>query len=535
MVTWAKGVAKLTPQVIQALEDHHVNGQALLSISEAELESKLGLDSCPARQFVWDWIQVARHGNLVDDFAVAVDLHEKEIEGLASLDAHHVDPVVISVLKTSTQPVLKQIVEDNAFAWSLVGDTMDQQLYEDREYAREQQAVYDQQLAQLESDRQLALSLSGKADPAKRITPQRSQVSTPVATTFEVIVGVDKGVTLSEGREKRGEKRSNPPDVRKDKMAVTVTESKGEVTPFMTSYEITNCDACFQKNMEGFVFACGHASCRSCLRTLFLTALGDSSLLPLQCCELPLDMNVVDDLLKPQDAETLRNRLNEMSAKDKMFCPSCGAFSNLDLVDKSLSAEMPCHGCGVLLCVICKTRSHSRITCEVNQRIGDDDDKEVLNLAKSKGWKQCPNCNILIELSIGCNHMKCENCKHLFCFKCLRNWQQGSNLCSSGRCDLWDETNLIQAGEARVRAEELARRIQFQPEQRRERQDQHMRALRSNETCRHRWVRRDGLRGTCERCAYDLWCYGMVCQSDCKNTVCYTCAHHRIPLVGWHR
>ncbi len=60
-----------------------------------------------------------------------------------------------------------------------------------------------------------------------------------------------------------------------------------------------------------------------------------------------------------------------------------------------------------------------------------------------------------------------------------------------------------------------------------------MLALQENEGCNHQWVRRRGYLGNCERCDYELNCYGMRCVSDCESTVCYTYANFRIPRRGW--
>lgn len=520
VLMWARDVAKQPQPIIDALAHNEIDGAALLSISEEEIQSKLGVESEAAGQFFWDALQDVRYRLMMADFAVAVDLNEKEIANLSAPDAHHLDNTVLDVLKTCTQPVLQQILDDNAFAWNLQGSAAEKQFYDDRAYALEQQERHDQQCKQSVSDRQFALSLSGNPGQPNVAVLQRTEVPRLFKKCIDVCI-----------EEKINVAKALKPDIVPDYDQTGTEEHKEEVDE--TGNFILACHVCFEERIEGFVLPCQHTNCRQCLRQLFRTAIGDSSLLPLRCCDLPIDMNIVDYLLKPREAATLKNRVAEISAQEKLYCPGCGVFTNLDLVDTSESTNMQCHGCGITLCVVCKTVHHPTVSCETNKRMNTEADKEFLEYAEQQGWKHCPQCNFTIELTSGCNHMTCDSCTHSFCFKCTRPWDKKSGLCSSGTCARWDEENLIVAGEARVRAEEVFQGLVFQPEQRRERQDLHIRALLTNETCTHRWRRQDGYLGECERCGYGLYMYGMVCRSDCGTTVCYTCAHHRISATGW--
>jgi IBR domain, a half RING-finger domain/Zinc finger, C3HC4 type (RING finger) len=520
VLTWAQDVAKLPQPVIDALARNEIDGHALLSITEAEVQSKLGVESEAARGFVWDALQDVRYRVMIADFAVAVDLNEKEIANLSAPDGHHLDHKVLDVLTTSIQPVLQQILDDNAFAWSLQGSVAEKQFYDDRAYALKQQELHDQQCNQSVSDHQFAMSLSRNPGLPNVAEPQRTEVPRLFKKCIDVCI--DEKINVA---------RALRPDNVRENNQIGFEERKEEVDG--TGNFILACHVCFEERIEGFTLPCQHANCRQCLRQLFRTALGDSSLLPLRCCELPIDMNIVDYLLKPREATTLKNRVIEISAHEKLYCPGCGVFTNLDLVDTSESTEMQCHGCGITLCVVCKTVHHPMVSCETNKSIDVEADRDFKEFANQQGWKHCPQCNITIEFISGCNHMTCESCSHHFCFKCLEPWDRPSGFCSSGTCERWDEGNLVVAGEARVRAEEVAQGLVFQPEQRLARQDRHIRALLTNEICTHIWRRQEGYHGECERCGYGLYMYGMVCRSDCGTSVCYTCAHHRIPSTGW--
>ena len=293
---------------------------------------------------------------------------------------------------------------------------------------------------------------------------------------------------------------------------------------------VDRCDVCLEDEIHGFALACDHSMCIGCSREIFFAAVRDVSLLPLRCCEVPIDMNICRHLLPAKDVQTIMSRMAERDANNKMYCPVCNKFINLDLVDVQESTELMCV-CETVICISCKTASHPMFTCAENEAVIAGDDALLLERAREEGWKQCPACNVMIELTHGCNHITCRNCDQQFCFSCLSPW--GDDQCSSGRCAVWDEDRLFAAGEARVEAEENALQRARPAVAREERVRRAMHALRENEGCDHQWVRRYGYLGNCERCNYDLPCYGMRCESDCESTVCYTCAHFRIPARGW--
>ena len=259
----------------------------------------------------------------------------------------------------------------------------------------------------------------------------------------------------------------------------------------------------------------------------------DSKLLPLRCCEIPIDMNIANDLLKRDEAKLILRRVEEKEASNKMYCPSCSSFINLDLIDSSTSLELVC-GCGTVICTACKTESHPGLTCRQNQATKSGSDELVLQLSREQGWKQCPKCSVLIELRSGCNHMTCASCSHQFCYRCLRDWNNEQAQCSSGTCELWEEDQLIEAGEARVQQQEAALGGGRLPDLvRREVFRRAIVGLQANETCNHHWIRNNGYKGDCPNCGFTMRAYGMHCTSNCGSTVCYTCARHRIPNRGW--
>ncbi|KAB8303626.1 hypothetical protein EYC80_005022 [Monilinia laxa] len=58
---------------------------------------------------------------------------------------------------------------------------------------------------------------------------------------------------------------------------------------------------------------------------------------------------------------------------------------------------------------------------EVEAKKAGVDEEASLNTIRQT-TKTCPGCSWPIEKNEGCDHMKCINCRHSFCFECLQNY-----------------------------------------------------------------------------------------------------------------
>lgn len=555
---WAKNL-KLSDETIAKLAENEIDGPTLVTLTKEELRSELGIRSLPARRYLWEWIQNLKAEQVASDFSAALMVHENEIKLLAFSDStpdeasggSKIDATIVCELQNDAARQ-RQIIDDHIFAHRMQRSmTLGQQVYDDAEAARQEQQRLDQLLIQSEYDREIARSM----DSGNQSGFAFRETTTSVPTLFALCVQscVQNHVNVAEAfstyaitpitynldEQLPEESTSDVADKLKCEKN-SMSESKtGKLKREESSdterdaYLLERCNVCYEENIPGYVLACGHSQCVDCMRRLFRAALRDISLLPLQCCEIPIDMNCASSLLKSDELGRIQLCMEEMEASKKMYCTSCGAFFNLDLLDASHgSNDLACQ-CGTLLCITCESAAHPGLTCDQNKAALTGSDETLWELSRLKGWKQCPKCAVMIELRYGCNHMTCRFCRHEFCFRCLSAWEASRSSCSSGRCELWDEDRLIEAGEARVRAEEDIRGEALPEPVRQIRLQQAYAGLRANERCNHEWRRREGYHGVCENCSFEMFAYGMVCASNCGSTVCYTCAHHRIPQRGW--
>ncbi|KAL7546994.1 hypothetical protein ACHAWF_010310 [Thalassiosira exigua] len=537
---WARQVG-LSDATIAIIQENEIDGPTLVTLEKDELRSELGITSLPSRRYLWDLILTLRSHQGSSDRTKAIDVFEEEIDTLSSKDyadasaggkAGTDERVVIQLRSDAAEQ--RQIISDHIMALRLQA-TWGQQTYEDAELARCEEERLRQLAVQSEFDRRYAQTLDGgRRGRHVENEENKNEIASLFGLSIQACVSnkVNVAEALANGDIKVIPRLQDIQEINEAEDAVEIEEmNSAEKRKVLNSLPFINqCNICLEEFKQGFSLACEHSMCINCTRDLFLAAVRDSSLLPLRCCEVPIDMNICRHLLLPEDVHTLTSRMTELEATNKMYCPNCNKFINLDLIDAQESTELLCV-CSTALCISCKSTAHPRFSCAENRAISSGDDDLLLEMSQRAGWKQCPGCNTMIELAHGCNHMTCATCRYEFCYKCLSPW--GGGQCSSGNCEVWDEDRLLAAGEARVEAEENARRRPMPAVVREERVQQAMRALRENEGCDHEWVRRNGYLGNCERCGYDLPCYGMICVSDCQSTVCYTCANFRIPRTGW--
>jgi ariadne-1 len=91
----------------------------------------------------------------------------------------------------------------------------------------------------------------------------------------------------------------------------------------------------------------------------------------------------------------------------------------------NICAEFNCPACRSTYCANC-TKSHDKtLACTRAAEIErlDPAGSRAFNAWKSENTRPCPGCHKAIEKNEGCNHMTCSQCKHQFCWKCGRNWQ----------------------------------------------------------------------------------------------------------------
>lgn len=306
--------------------------------------------------------------------------------------------------------------------------------------------------------------------------------------------------------------------------------------PIVQLLDLTICEACTFCGDETAVsvqLPCSsqHSGCFQCLSRQYAAALLDSALIPARCCKEHYPKELASLVLR-KDGDLMKYYMlhDQATAVEKMFCPQCSFFINMDMGASSGTIECP--ACDKGLCLTCKDAAHGDEPCQSpEQKL----DKDFLEIAVKSGWKACPQCHRFIELEIGCNHITCV-CTHEFCFACSAAWMARF---TNGACEcpLFDDEQATAEGDRRVHAQANRAGRQLNAVERQNVYDRLRFEIDDGYECEHgtRYERQfsrcrtaGGYERECDECGHAIPLYAYECNEDgCIHRVCKVCHFHR--------
>jgi len=162
------------------------------------------------------------------------------------------------------------------------------------------------------------------------------------------------------------------------------------------------CNSCMEsKNFAEVATApCKHEYCRDCLQQLFRHAMADEAYFPPRCCKLAIQPgHQINLYLTGQLVREFECKAIEYSTPRRTYChePSCAAFIPPDNCHDTVAN---CNLCARQTCTTCKQASHGG-DCPNDTAL-----QEVIELARASSWQRCSRCWTMVELEMGCNHMR---------------------------------------------------------------------------------------------------------------------------------
>ncbi|KAF4439623.1 IBR finger domain [Fusarium acutatum] len=143
---------------------------------------------------------------------------------------------------------------------------------------------------------------------------------------------------------------------------------------------------------------CSHEYCRECIVGLVRSSLQDETLFPPRCCgqNIPVTKG---RWFSPGLVGQFQAKKLEFDTPNRTYCnePSCSTFVPPQFIAGETAT---CPRCRRRTCVHCKGQYHSGV-CP-----SDAASQQILELAAENGWQRCYACHRVVELEIGCNHMK---------------------------------------------------------------------------------------------------------------------------------
>ncbi|XP_010273982.1 PREDICTED: E3 ubiquitin-protein ligase RNF144A [Nelumbo nucifera] len=205
------------------------------------------------------------------------------------------------------------------------------------------------------------------------------------------------------------------------------------------------CEICMDEKPRGEMFrskTCSHSYCSDCI-SKHVAAKVQESINVVRCpgsnCTGVLEPDLCRSIIPAELFDRWSSALCEslILGSNSLYCPfnDCSAL----LVDDGgvIVRESECPNCRRLFCAHCKVPWHSGVGCEEFERLNKDDRKKedlmMMELAKSKKWKRCPQCKFFVEKRDGCLHITCR-CKFEFCYGCGSGWSDTHAGCQTKDC-----------------------------------------------------------------------------------------------------
>lgn len=147
-----------------------------------------------------------------------------------------------------------------------------------------------------------------------------------------------------------------------------------------------------------------HRYCRECIRSLFIHATRDETLMPPCCDRVPIPLDLVRPLLSYHELDRFERKEYEFSTEDRLYCarPTCSEF-----LGPASEGMRECDSCPTLTCGGCKLEWHGdkkgKGSC--GGRKDASDEVVAQALAANFHFQRCPGCRRVVELSSGCFHM----------------------------------------------------------------------------------------------------------------------------------
>ncbi|KAK7446350.1 hypothetical protein VKT23_014556 [Stygiomarasmius scandens] len=213
-----------------------------------------------------------------------------------------------------------------------------------------------------------------------------------------------------------------------------IDESLLNTTTNFSNTSESSCPVCLMEVSNPVRLGCGHEYCTACIRHFFTA---DIKNFPIVCvaedgnCLRPVALPMIQKFLTPSQfsalLETAFTVHIEKNPQLYRYCktPDCKQIYRWD--SSTTATARQCPSCLASVCLKCHEEGHDGMSCEERRVQTDPAEQERLNAAwaRGAGVKRCPQCQVWIEKTEGCNHMSCKCGAHI-CWVCMGTFTAGT-------------------------------------------------------------------------------------------------------------
>ena len=243
--------------------------------------------------------------------------------------------------------------------------------------------------------------------------------------------------------------------------------------------DVAYCMICYNELSSDSEFAldCTHTFCKECwvenLSNQINSGIeGINTSCMQEGCNLKVGHSVYLRMLNKKDRDKywkwLARSMTQNQSGMIQWCPSTNCDLNCQRTDETrqIRIAIDCE-CGANYCFQCGNQAHAPCDCDSARKwINKELDSGATARWLQAFTKPCPNCHGSVEKNGGCNHMKCTNCEHHFCWICMGDWNNhGPQTGGYYICNLYNqaaqEEEFKKTEQAKNRAQRDMRRYEF--------------------------------------------------------------------------
>jgi hypothetical protein len=188
-------------------------------------------------------------------------------------------------------------------------------------------------------------------------------------------------------------------------LEVAIYDTTSRVANLEQALRVVTCVICMEDvpRADAMRGNCTHSFCGPCYRNLFIRATTHEAENPAKCCNQEIPACRTKGLLTSAERTAYSNARKEFATEDRLYCANapCNWFIKPELYAHKLGALIRCGKCYKLTCQRCKgIHGHN----DIGPR-EPETERIFREMCQNKGWSRCPRCQVVVELTTGCNHM----------------------------------------------------------------------------------------------------------------------------------
>lgn len=153
--------------------------------------------------------------------------------------------------------------------------------------------------------------------------------------------------------------------------------------------------------------SCVHHYCKNCFGQFIEASLETHDGFPPKCCKIPVTFVTVAENVSAAIFTRYTARQDEIKNATALYCATqrCGVSIEKDQIN---GVKATCMACWRDTCTICRSEIPRGVKNKPVDHVCKKDKarEQVLELARKEGWQSCYQCGNLVELSVGCHHMR---------------------------------------------------------------------------------------------------------------------------------